>query len=760
MRKLVVVSLLCSVWLTSAVPASEARPGTITNPGKGGGQCRGLVKGLAAGPPDPGGVGIFDVGQTEYNLSVGGYVSPTLGAEWPIEERAVVFYPRPLSCGPFPVILVVHGGHGTCYDEDDNYRQDWPCPADIPIPIPSFRGYDYLGERLASNGFVVVSISANGINAAMLGSSEDWNEARGELMQHHLDILQQMNTSNGPALGGLLKDKLNLQKVGTLGHSRGGEAAVRHVRINADEGSPYGIKGVFLLAPTISDEQLVTDIPLAVLLPYCDGDQEDLNGTGYYDGARYALPGDSAPKYSFEVMGANHNYFNTYWDDNLFAGPGAKDDALDTIFEDLVCLTGTPAWPRLSSAEQQGSLIATASSFFRVHLRGENNFRKYLKGDKAPPPSAMTEQIYAAYHPVDDPAERLDINRIDVADNDLVNTLGGDVTPSENLSSTLCVPWSDEATPGCLALPPDDFFIYSRAPHANNNEHRANQMRLGWRPAREPAWWENEIPAQASDFSRYGYIQMRAFVDFYDTRNTFGQSQDFSIEIEDGAGLTARVAVSDHSDSLFFPPSSPDPITFPDITPHAVLNTVRVPLSEFDDVFLTDVRAVRLVFDRTPQGAINVTDFALADPAENLSPVVACAAEDDSLVPNGMLVDVGLDVTFDDPDGSGLGLLDLDVFSDQDDDLQPGDADAVVVGDALQLKGERDPDVGGRVYLVASRAVDGDGAQGFGCCAVTVPGGDATTATRAADALAQCTAFVAAGADLALPPAGYHRVGE
>ncbi len=423
-----------------------------------------LNGGFAFGTPDPVGTGPFEVGQAECNLSVGGFSAPAFGGEdVPIEERAAVFYPRPLACGPFPVVLIMHGSHGTCYAEDNTFKQDGPCPGQAPIPLPSFRGYDDLAERLASNGLVVVSISANGINAA---EATGWDEARGELFQHHLDILHEMNTS----------------------------------------------------------------------------------------------------------------------DDN-------------------VCRFGTADWPRLSSAEQHGALIATASAFFRAHLRGEN-------------------------------------------------------------------------------------------------------------------------------------------------------------ELEDGAGLAARVAVAGHSSALFFPPSDPDPKAVTNPVPHALLNTIRVPLGAFGGIFTTDARAVRLVFDRTPQGAINVGDLALANPADNLSPAVACTVAQDTLVPNGAPVDVGLDIGIDDADASGVGIIDVDVFSDQDDDRQPGGPHAVPAPDALELRGGRDPGEGGRIYLIVSRVVDGGGARGFGCCTVTVPQGDPTTGDRAVAALQSCASFAAAGADLLAPPAGYFRVGE
>ena len=43
---------------------------------------------------------------------------------------------------------------------------------------------------------------------------------------------------------------------------------------------------------------------------------------------------------------------------------------------------------------------------------------------------------------------------------------------------------------------------------------------------------------------------------------------------------------------------------------------MRLPLSTFGGIDLTDIRRVRLVFDRTPSGAINVADATLRLRAE------------------------------------------------------------------------------------------------------------------------------------------------
>lgn len=728
-------------------------PGGLIPPGRDRADCGALNGGLVAGPPDPGAPGVFDVGSALYNLDP--VTLPGYGDQL-VETEAVIFYPRPLSCGPFPIVLMLHGQHASCINDNGNPIDQWPC--DPAQTIDNYRGYDYLGERLASNGIVAVSISANSINANGSGPGNA-DLARAELIQHHLGILEQLNATDKLIFGDLLVGHLDLDRIGTMGHSRGGEGVILHAGINSDDGSPYGLRAILTVAGTQTTDTLVNDIPVATLHAYCDGDLEGLASTGYFDGARYNFPGDMAAKHSFLVLGANHNFFNTLWDPNLF-NPGGFDDWENNWFnQDGFCLdTGG----RLSSSEQQGSLMALAGAYFRVYLQNRRNFLSFLKGDVLPPPSAMTDQIFMGYHPPDDPDRRLDINTVDEFDNDVLNSLGGFTGSAGFLVSDLCDP-DITTVNGCLNALPPGFTTQERVPHFANDYHKVQQLRLAWNTGTPR--WENRIPDPFRDISRFRYVQFRAFVDFTDPLNAVGQEQDLSIEIEDDAGRTSRVTVSDHSRSLFYPPSAPIGPESVTSVPRAILNTVRVPLGAFNEVYLTDIRSMRLVFDRTEQGAINVTDFALADEANNLSPAVVCSVNTPVLEqPNNQFVNVGLQVTTSDPDDSGIALIDVDVFSDEDDvDSQQSQTspDALNIAPAtLELRAERDANGDGRVYLVTARAADQDGATGFGCCAVTVPFGDDSAEIQAATALNRCARFVAAGENLMPPPDGYYLIGD
>jgi hypothetical protein len=273
------------------------------------------------GQTDPGERGPFSVARADYTF--GNSVFQPTGFPIRVELTGSVTYPEELNGGPFPVVVMLHGRHSTCFTPGSGFTTlEWPCPSPR-VPIPSLRGYDYIGSILASYGFVVISISANGINARDNSTGDFGMQARAELVQKHLDIWKTYNTTGGPPFGTTFVGSLDLSNVGTMGHSRGGEGVVRHFQLNKGLGAPYGIKAVFPLAPVDFGRPVINEVPLAVMLPYCDGDVWDLQGVHFYDDARYNVPGDPAAKHTLLVFGANHNYFNTIWTPPF---PGGVDD--------------------------------------------------------------------------------------------------------------------------------------------------------------------------------------------------------------------------------------------------------------------------------------------------------------------------------------------------------------------------------------------------------------------------------------------------
>jgi hypothetical protein len=551
--------------------------------------------------PDPGTPGPLSVTREEYNFGDSAFVPS--GFPGPVELIASIHYPTNLAAGPFPVIVFLHGRHATCFVGGGSALLQWPCASNNSQPIPSYRGYDYVAEVLASHGYVVVSVSANGINAVDNSVFDLGAQARAELMQRHLDILRTFNTTGGAPFGTKFVGKFDLTRVGTMGHSRGGEGVVRHYGLNQELGAPYGIKAVFPLAPVDFNRFVVNNAALNVLLPYCDGDVSDLQGVHFYDDARYNVPGDQAPKHYELVMGANHNFYNTIWSPSS-PFPGAANDWLAFVpggHSDSQCGT-VKGNQRLTEAQQRGTGLAYMTAFFRAYVGGETQFLPILTGDAPPPASAQTNNLFVSYHAPDNPNLRFDVNRLLNDTNLTVNTLGAAATQVALTPYELCGGEAPQATT-CL---PDQ--SNARQPHttpsARSSARGLSQLKTGWNNL--TGNYKNDLPTTLGNVSGFQALQFRIAVNFADARNLAGLAQNFRVVLTDSSGGTSSVRVSDVSSALFFPPGSVGPV------PKVVLNTVRVPLTAFGGVNLHNIRSVAFTFNEQAQGAVLVTDVAFA----------------------------------------------------------------------------------------------------------------------------------------------------
>lgn len=550
--------------------------------------------------PDPGAPGPLAVTREEYNFGDTAFQPSDFPG--PVELLASIHYPTNLSGGPFPVIVLLHGRHATCFSGGGGLFLQWPC-TNGRIPIQSYKGYDYVSEVLASHGYVVVSISANGVNAVDNQVFDLGALGRAELIQKHLDILNTFNTTGGAPFGTRFVGKLDLTRVGTMGHSRGGEGVVRHYVLNNSVGAPYGIKAVFPLAPVNFNRFVVNNAALDVLLPYCDGDVNDLEGVHFYDDARYNVPGDPAPKHYMLVMGANHNFYNTIWSPSSGV-PGATNDFLSFVpggHSDSQCGDGKGN-QRLTEAQQRGTGLAYISAFFRAYVGGESQFIPILTGDAPPPPSAQTNNLFVSYHAPDLPNLRRDVNRL-LTDTDLsLNFLGGAVTQTDLTPYELCgggAPPANKCLPGALnAQQPHT------TPSARSSARGMTQLITGWNNF--TGNYRNDIPAALGNVSGFQALQFRVSVNFADARNVAALAQDFRVVVTDASGASSSVRVSDVSGALYFPPGETGPV------PKVVLNTVRVPLTAFSGINLNAVRSVQFTFNERLQGGLLITDVAFA----------------------------------------------------------------------------------------------------------------------------------------------------
>ena len=213
--------------------------------------------------------------------------------------------------GPFPLALIVHGNHSMEDFSDD--------------------GYAYLGELFASQGIVTVSVDENFLNSSAVdlfniidGGLEEENDARGWILLEHLR--QWRDWQNDP--NHALFDKVDLERVALIGHSRGGEAVTEAAMFNSLPAYPddatlefdygFGLRGVIAIAPV--DDQYhpreqptqFRDTNYLVIHGSHDGDVTAYAGFAAYNRLHFRDCNECF-KAGFYLIGANHGQFNSGW---------------------------------------------------------------------------------------------------------------------------------------------------------------------------------------------------------------------------------------------------------------------------------------------------------------------------------------------------------------------------------------------------------------------------------------------------------------
>ena len=265
--------------------------------------------------------------------------------------NGLVWYPQ--GDGPFPIVLIVHGNHAMTEDSDP--------------------GYAYLGEHLASHGYIAVSVDENYLNGMMFidgGMAE--MPLRAWLLLKHLQVWQGWNDNpDNPFYG-----RVDLAHVALIGHSRGGEAVAAAAQMNESVAPPvsrvasadefgFGIEAVVAIAPsdgnTKPSGKLLT-IPHSNYLLLGGGHDADtfvLYGQAQYNRVRFTDNPDGFKALAYLYQG-NHGQFNTVWANR------------DRGWLNSLLLNRQPL---LSGADQQAATQVFITAFLEASLRDEAGYR-------------------------------------------------------------------------------------------------------------------------------------------------------------------------------------------------------------------------------------------------------------------------------------------------------------------------------------------------------------------------------------------------
>ncbi len=119
-----------------------------------------------------------------------------------------------------------------------------------------------------------------------------------------------------------------------------------------------------------------------------------------------------------------------------------------------------------------------------------------------------------------------------------------------------------------------------------------------------------------SDFSKFDNIEINALVDGSDELNKKNSSQSISVELVDNKGNKQIVKISSDSNLLPYPNGEIENLDLGDkvlsiwntITP---LSNIRIPLSLFEDINLSNITEVNLLFNDTDSGALMFESFII-----------------------------------------------------------------------------------------------------------------------------------------------------
>lgn len=523
----------------------------------------------------------------------------------PVNGR--VWYPD--GAGPFPLVLVVHGNHN---------MKEFSDP-----------GYQYLGELLASRGFILASVDENFLNGFMRAE----NDARGWMLLKHLEAWRTFNDS----VESPLKGKVDMSNIALMGHSRGGEAVAVAGLFNRLSHYPddanvtfnfnFDIKALVAIAPVDGQYRPAEKpTPLAnynYLLMHGshDGDVSSFSGLTQYERIQFT---DGKPwfKSAVYVYRANHGQWNTVWG-STDGGPRSRR---------MLDLRGF-----ITQAEQRRFAEVYITAFLEATLRNRSEYLPLFRdhrvaGSWLPKTMYITRFQDSGFRTVADFEEDVDVTTASVAGavlrGDSLSTWKESAVPfryrNANMAhNAVMLAWNNRiagddttrrGTPAAYALTLTDslrralqmdarsVLVFSLAP---------TEAKPG--PRQPPKDTTKKADSSAKKTARPPRKPKAVVPDTV--------PMDLSVQVSDANGRTARVALSSYGpvrrplESFVYRRAGRDKLRFA-TTYEIVLQTYAIPLDEFaraaPGLDADRITTVRWVFDRTEAGTIYLDNIGIS----------------------------------------------------------------------------------------------------------------------------------------------------
>jgi hypothetical protein len=528
---------------------------------------------------------------TEYNLgettiTQGMFPEDSRFHNMPVRLNGVIAVPAG-NDGPYPVAVILHGNHPGCPIPEGDMVDRWPC--DPSVERPNYRGFAYLVQQLADAGYVALSMNINAEYTFGFGEPYPVERLK-QLVDLHLKALGEATNGGENAFGVDLAGRADLSRLAFIGHSQGGEGAYwliqnedleqPQVAANLGYGPAYGL---LMVAPSanLGGASPIT-VPLAIILPACDGDVINQEGQLFYEITRME-PAKPAWASSAWLESANHNYFNETLKDESLARPGRPD-----------------CEPLLVPEVQRDFLSAYAKDFLARIFAQESAAMENLGMDFQARASDELYDLPARVAALAPGAARLPLLMPAAGAELETNRLGGQVT-AEGLTLTYCE---------------EGYYVPAMVPGSEPCK-RVNLVIPG-NPAMIVAAWEQDDAAlrfsvpPGNDLSQYAALSLRAALDPLSPLNEAGAYQAFSVQLVDRQGKTVTVRTRPEEPALRYPPGNEvenDSFDGGMFTGRVPLTSIRLPLSDFRGVDLDQVAEINLLFDQRPSGTLFISDL-------------------------------------------------------------------------------------------------------------------------------------------------------
>lgn len=435
-------------------------------------------------------------------------------------------------------------------------------------------GFNYLVQELASNGYIALSLN---IPPSYLTGQDitEVNLRLDKLFNTHLNFLYQAFQGNDVGYPFDLKNIGDLSDISFISHSFNAES-IYYIAQKYSSLHQFNLSGLLFIAPsyisTSADSFL--DIPTSIILPQLDGCVVNLDGQSLYNDLSISPNRCSFTQLTY-LYGANHNFFNSTseQDDSVYIDTSSEinnltahdqRDFLANFALDFLRTLSTPS---------------TATTAFNPSLPSPNS----LYGCEVLTSLTLPDRL-TLLSPLGPYSESL-------------NNLGGDIK-SKNSSLSYVVdsylPTKDTA--GAFSLP--------------GNPLAFPLLRMSWNVP--SGTLTITIPPKYKDISSFSSLSLNIGLDPTNMLNPPNSPQSFIIELKDTYGKSERILIDPSSTSMRYQPGVLMDNTFTSYwSTFTPISDLRIPLSLFTHINLSNISSISLIFNQTPSGSLMLNSISL-----------------------------------------------------------------------------------------------------------------------------------------------------